>query len=320
MTYAQFNKIEASDYNVMTAGFANGAPNTSAAAINTVWSTGAQNRGYGQPSNSTVEPEQKITAIQWQALSNNITSAALHQGSSITTMPVIAQDGKITYSAAIPANLTTIYNNRLNAVAQGSTSSNTVTTTTTWSDKLTVTHTMSFANGDAARYFFNSGGQLAMTMTHPTGIGINLLLNNLASNVGTVVLSAPTSGTINIAGVAYNGVTKIGGGGNAPIIANSSGYYALSTSNANVFYQTASTGPSAYLSTNINILVKTNGAIGSNGDVGNVITVYTVWDEIPNNLVVNAGSTVTLTVKPPSTSYVANTWGAITLSGTSTSV
>ena len=131
-------------------------------------------------------------------------------------------------------------------------------------------------------------------------------------------MSAPTSGTATVAGTAYNGITRIGGGGNAPTISTNIGYYALTTSNANVYYQTASTGPSGYLSTNINIFVKTNGTVGSNGDVGNVVTIYTVWDEIPNGLTVGTGSTTTLTVRPPEVTNLANSWGTISLAGSVT--
>ena len=145
-----------------------------------------------------------------------------------------------------------------------------------------------------------------------------MLLNNLCSNVGTVVLSSPVSGTANIAGTSYNGITRVGGGGNAPTIGTNSGYYALTTSNANVYYQTASTGPSGYLSTNINIFIKSNGTVGTNGDVGNVITITTVWDEIPDGLTVGTGSVTTLTVRPPEVTNLANTWGTISLAGSVT--
>jgi hypothetical protein len=72
------------------------------------------------------------------------------------------------------------------------------------------------------------------------------------------------------------------------------------------------------LATNINIFVKTNGTVGSNGDVGNVITITTVWDEIPNGLTVGTGSTTTLTVRPPEVTNLANTWGTISLAGSVT--
>ena len=221
----------------------------------------------------------------------------------------------LTYLSAVPTNLTTIYTSRLNAASQGSTSANAVSTVATWSDKAVWTHTVTFANGDAARYFFNSGGQLKVTCSHPTGTGINLLLNNLASNVGTVVMSSPTSGSVTIASTSYNGITKVGGGGNAPTVSTNTGYYALTTGNASVFTQTASTGPSGYLSTNINVTVKSNGTQGSNGDAGSVITIYTTWDEIPNGLVVATGSTTTVTAQAPETTYLGNSWGSITVAG-----
>ena len=311
MSYAQGQTIAAADYN----GLVGTNPNTASGTLNTVWSTGGTTAGYGQTALATVATGDSILASSWANLVNRTANAATHQGTSITGVTAPSTGGVITYLSAIPTNLTTIYTSRLNAATQGSTTSNAVTTASTWSSAATFTQTVTFANGDAARYFFNSGGQLAMTVSHPNGSGINLLLNNLCSNVGTVVLSAPSSGTATIAGTSYSGVQRVGGGGNAPTVSTNSGYYAWTTSNANVYYQTASTGPSGYLSTNINIFVKTNGTVGSNGDRGNVITVYTVWDEIPNGLTVSSGSVTTLTVRPPETTNIANTWGTISLAG-----
>lgn len=313
MTYAQFGTVQATDFNTLVGG----NPTTTANTLNAVWATGGGTAGYGQTAVANVAEGQTVAATtQWANLVNNTSNAATHQGSSITAVTAPVAGGTITYLSAIPTNLTTIYSNRLNAASQGSTSANTVTTATTWSDKATWTHTATFANGDAARYFFNSGGQLKITMSHPSGTGINLLLSDLASNVGTVALSAPTTGTITISGTSYSGITKIGGGGNAPspYLVNN-GYYALTTANANVFLQTASTGPSGYLSTSVNIFIKSNGTQGSNSDAGSVITIYTVWDEIPNGLTVSSGSAVTVTAQAPETTNLSNTWGTITLAG-----
>ena len=311
MTYASGSTILAADYN----GLVGTNPNTASGTLNTVWATGGTTAGYGQTALATVAAGDSILAASWANLVNRTANAATHQGTSITSVTAPSTGGVITYLSAIPTNLTSIYSSRLNAATQGTTTSNTVTTASTWSSVATFTQTVTFANGDAARYFFNSGGQLAMTCSHPAGSGINLLLNNLASNVGTVVLSAMNSGTANIGGTSYNGVTRIGGGGNSPTIGTNSGYYALTTSNANIYYQTASTGPSGYLSTNINIFAKSNGTQGGNGDAGSIITIYTVWDEIPNGLTVSSGSVTTLTVRPPETTNIANTWGTITLAG-----
>jgi hypothetical protein len=315
MSYAQFGLIQATDFNTLVGG----NPTATANTLNATWATGSGAAGYGQTAQANVAAGDLVLASQWANLVNRTASAATHQGSSITSVTAPVAGGTITYLSAIPTNLTTIYTNRRNAATQSSTTSNSVASGSTWSSIATFTHTATFANGDAARYFFNSGGQLAITVSHAnTTSGINLLLNQLCTNVGTIVLSSPTSGTANIANTSYNGVTKVGGGGSTPSISNNSGYYAWTTSNANVFYQTASTGPSGYLSTNINIFVKTNGTVGSNGDVGNVVTIYTVWDEIPNGLVAGTGSTTVLTVRPPEVTNLANTWGAITLAGSVT--
>lgn len=311
MSYAQYGLIEATDFNTL----AGGNPVTTSGKINTVWATGGTNAGYGQTAIANVAQYATVSSSEWAGLVNATANSASHQGTSITAVTAPATGGTITYLSAIPTNLTTIYGTRLNAASQGSTSANTVTTAATWSSIATWTHTVSFANGDAARYFFNSGGQLKVTCSHPSGTGINLLLNNLASNIGTVVLSSPTSGSVTIASTSYNGVTKVGGGGNAPTVSTNTGYYALSTANTSIFTQTASTGPAGYLSTNINVTVKSNGTQGSNGDAGSVITIYTTWDEIPNGLVVATGSATTVTAQAPETTYLANSWGTITVAG-----
>lgn len=313
MSYAQFSVIDATDFNTLVGG----NPTSTANTLNATWATGSGAAGYGQTAVANVAAGQSIAASsQWAALVSNTASAATHQGSSITSVSTPVSGGTITFVSAIPTNLSTIYTSRLNAATQGATTPNTATFGSTWSQVLTFTHTATFANGDAARYFFNSGGQLKITCSHPTGTGINLLFSNLASNVGTVAISAPTSGSVSIAGTSYNGITKVGGGGNAPTIDSTKGYYGLTTGNATVFTQTASTGPSGYLSTFIRIIVKSNGTQGSNGDAGSVITVYTIWDEVPDGLVVSSGSATTLTAVAPETTNIANTWGAITLSGT----
>ena len=315
MAYAQFGTIQAADFNTLVGG----NPTTTANTLNATWATGGSTAGYGQTAVGNVAAGTNILAsTQWSSLVSNTASAASHQGSSITSVSTPVAGGVITFTAAIPTNLQTIYTNRLNAAAQGSTTANTATRATTWSNQLTFTHTATFASGDAARYFFNAGGQIKMTVSHPGASGINLLFNNLCSNVGTVVMSAPTSGSVSIAGTNYNGITKIGGGGNAPTVDSTKGYYGLTVANATAFTQTASTGPSGYLSSFIRFIVKSNGTQGSNGDTGSVVTIYTIWDEVPDGLVVALGSATTMTLTPPSTTNIANTWGAVTLSGTVT--
>jgi hypothetical protein len=311
MSYAQFGIIEASDFNTLVGG----NPTATANTLNATWATGSAAAGYGQTAQANVAVSDTVLASSWANVVNRTASAATHQGSSISSVTAPVAGGAITFLSAIPTNLQTIYTNRRNAATQGATTANTVTYGSSWLNALTFTQTVTFANGDAARYFFNSGGQLKITCAHAATSGAgNTLFNGLASNVGTVVMSSPTSGTITIASTSYNGITKIGGGGSTPTISTNSGYFAMTTSNANVFTQLAG-GATAYLNSFIRVVAKSNGTVGSNGDVGNVITLYTIWDEVPDGLTVGSGSTVTLTAQAPETTNLANTWGTISLSG-----
>ena len=315
MSYAQNGLIEATDFNTLVGA----NPETSANKLNTVWATGGTTAGYGQNAVSQVaEGDTVIATGQWNALVANTASAAAHSGSSITSVTAPTSGGTVTYLSAIPTNLTTIYTNRRNAAAVGSTSSSTATRSSSWENGLTFTHTVTFASGDAARYFFNAGGQIKMTASHPTGSGINLLFSDLASNAGTLVQSAPNSGTVSIAGVNYSGISRVGGGGNTPTIDANKGYFGLSTSNATVYTQTASSGPSGYLSSFIRYITKSNGAQGSNGDTGSVVTIYTIFDEIPNELVASSGTAVTLTLQAPETTNLSASWGTPTLASSVT--
>lgn len=317
MSYAQFGLIQASDFNT----FAGGNPTTTANTLNAVWGTGGSGAGYGQTTVANVSAGQTVAASSWATLISNTASAASHQGSSITSITAPVAGGTITFLSAIPTNLSTIYTNRGNAAAQGSTTANTVTRATTWSDSVTFTHTVTFANGDAARYFFNAGGQIKMTFSHPGGTAPDNIFSNLAIDCGTVVISGQSSGARTIVGTSYNGVTKVGGGGNSPtVLSNNSGYLAQTTSNVSIFKQTANTAVPAYVGSFIEVITKTNGTQGSNGDTGSIYTIYSVWDEVPpgNVQTIAANTTTVCTVVPPSTTNIANSWGTISIAGSQT--
>jgi hypothetical protein len=311
MSYGQYQTIAASDYN----GLVGAANSTTSGTLNAVWATGGTSAGYGQTAEANVAVGDTVTAAKWANLVNKTSNSASHQGTSITAVTAPATGGTVTYLSAIPTNLTSIYTGRLNSATLGSTTANSANRGTAWSNNLVATLTATFANGDAARYFFNSGGQLKLTFSHPTGSTIDNSLNALATACGTVVISSPSSGTITVASVSFNGVTKIGGSGTVNAISNNSGYYGLTTSNTQIFKQLVASAPSGYTNTNININAKTNGTQGSNGDNGSVITIYCQWAELNSTgLTASAGSNSILTVAYPETTYLSNSWGTVTTS------
>lgn len=312
MTYAVGGLIQAADYNNLIGS----SPSGTANKLNTVWAVGQGTAGYGQTALSSVSAGATVQATEWANLNNRIGSAASHQGTSVTSITGLVVGGLIKYTDAGPAfqnNLTAIYNSRLNAASVGSTSTNVVTRPSGWSDNVTFDQTITFTSGDAARYFFNAGGQIGVSFSSPTGSAIDNIFNALASASGTIWLSAPNSSSITVAGVTYNGVTKSGGSGSVTVLGTNLGYYGLTSSFQTIFKQVAGYG--GYLSSFIEVQARTNGTQGSNGDNGSVVYIRTIWDEVPNGLSVSAGTTTTITVRPPSTTHISNTWGTPSLSG-----
>jgi hypothetical protein len=328
MTYQQFGRIDASDYN----GFVGANPTSVANTLNAVLATGNGRSGLGQsavaqvPTPVNTSPT-TVTNEQWNLLINNIQNIASHQGSTITPLSITA-DGQLIsayMTSNVPAtsifsnNLNTIFTNRNNAAAQGTSSPDIEVYALSWNNKLTFTHSISFESGDKARYFFNAGGQIALSFSHPAGTNMNNLWNTLATACGTITLSAVNSGSQTIAGTVFNGVTRTGGSGTPTTLATNSGYYALSNTDTTIFRMIATSGPSNYLSSFIQVNARTNATQGLNGDVGSVITLTTIWDTLPDGPITNLSttgpnSTTTCVVRSPSSSYLSPTWGGFTIS------
>jgi hypothetical protein len=315
MAYSKYGKIEASDLGTTLLG---AATSTSSTNINSVWSTGNGRGGYGQTAVASVASNGTLLASQWASLISTVNAVASHQGTAITAISVPSTGSPVIYYDSLPTNITNVFNGRNNAVAQGSSSTTNTVNSSTWYNAITFTQTVTFASGDAARYFFNAGGQIALTFSHPTGSGINGLFNALGTACGTLVISSPNSGAVSIASVGYNGIQKVGGSGSVTTLSSNVGYWGMSTNNQEVFKQfggTFQSGGGTYSQNYVSVNVRTNGAQGSNGDNGSTITITTIWDEVPNGLTVQAGTTVSLTVRPPSTTYMSNSWGTPSVSG-----
>lgn len=296
MTYAQYGLIQANDYNSLVG------------TLNTVWASGTGNTGYGQTALPTVQTGGIVGATEWAALVNKISSIASHQNSTITSVTAPASGDSIKFINAINTNLTTITNNRLNASAQASSVTTTRTTTTTWTDKATFTTTVTFASAAAARYFFNTGGQLAITCSHGSAgsTGIDKVFYDLCTAFGTVTLSG---GSATIAGTSFTGTTKTGGSGvlnTDYTISTTTGYHALTTTPVEIFKQTATGALSKYVTSFINVTAKVDAT-------GGIITFVTTVDENWSSgigLPVSVGTSMNMIVKPPSTTYVTtNAWG-----------
>lgn len=314
--YNQFNPALATDFNDLI-GTVNGS---TANKLNSFWGVGYGNVGYGQTQINNLAGGGVINASDWSSLYNALTKSAAHQNTSITALPTVGTGSRIDYISTVPTDITSCYNNRLNAASQGSTTTYTGQRTTSWSNAITITHTITFESGDKARYFFNAGGQISVNFSITGGSTlINSLFKSLATACGTMTLSSPTStSTVSIAGSSFTGITRSGGSGTPSILNTGVGYYSLTTTDTEVFKQLA-TGltPSGYVNSFISMSLRTNGTQGSYGDTGSIIYITTTFDEIPDNLVVDGTTNSFCVLKNPSTTNLAASWGTISVVSTS---
>jgi hypothetical protein len=327
MTYSLGGLIQATDYN----GFAS---TTAGGNVNVIWGTGTSDAGYGQSTTlATVSAGGTVTATQWASLVNRISSIASHQGTSITSRTAPVAGNVISVLAAVQTDLNNCYTNRGNAAGTGTqftgwsgTSSKTGGTgsgTTPWT--ITFTHTVTWANANAARYFFNAGGRIKWeTSKTSTGTEADDEWNDLANTlVGDIFITGGTSTQV-ISGTSYTGTTKSGGTGSPNILLTTTGWYDLTTGDTNIYRQFADTAP--YTGSYINIAAKTAGS-------GTQLVLTTTWVDPGGS---GAGSTdaisggtatsgisfgtapaTVVTYFPPSTTYLTEaSWGTPTVAAT----
>ena len=319
MAYSTGSVILDDDYNIFATGNASGTGDNNVANVNTVWGVGNGDKGYGQttlPVLSTVSAGGTVTATQWATMLNRISSAASQQGSTISAITNPVAGETISAYAALSTNVTTIYNNRLNCAAAGTsiTSGGAGSYGSTWGTSVTFTHTITFASGDAARYFFNSGGRITLSYSRSGGTvsDPNTAITDLLTACGTITITGG-SGTATIAGGTYTGTTKTGGSG-SPTIASTTGYYDLTTSNVQVFTQSASSYY-GYEGNSLTLNVKSNGTQGSNADTGSVITVYSTVAKSGGLTTVDGTLAATMTLIPSGGTYLTTqSWGTPTMS------
>lgn len=318
MTYSTGGLIQATDYN----GFASQTTNTN---VNNIWGSGSLSAGYGQSTTlSTVSVGGTVTATSWADLVNRISSIGSHTGVTITSRTAPVAGNTITILNNLATDISNLYNSRANASASGATI--TPATGTWWQATntpnaawtITTTHTITFANASAARYFFNSGGLIKwQTFKTSTGTEADDEWNDLAGTLNGIIYfsGANTAHTIN--GVAYTGTTKSGGTGTPSTLNTTVGYFNLTTTASTLYDQFADSSP--YTSDHIRLQASVN----ANSDP-TTLTFTTAWinavsatpgsTEIITGGAAGTGPTTVVNYVAPETTYLGNSWGAISIS------
>lgn len=316
MAYSSGSVILDDDYNIFATGNAAGTGDNNTANINTVWGAGTGDKGYGQTNTvSAVSAGSTITATQWATLLSRMTSIAAHQGTTITAISNPSAGDTIEAYAALSSNITSIFNNRNNAAANGAdiTANGTTTTTSSWDVSATTTKTITFGSADELRYFFNAGGMIRMSFSRSGGTvsDKNTEWTDLLDKTGTIVVTGAAASKT-IAAVAYTGTTKIGGGGTPTTLATGTGSEDYTGTPVTIYKQFADTSP--YTTNYIQIDASVSGAV--------ITFSVTLQDDATDTVapdgsgsgdaldVVDGTLTMTTVVRPPSTANLnENSWG-----------
>ena len=311
------------DYNYLTWG--GNTTNTYSGTIDNlamVWGTGKGYKGYGQtvtPISATTQGA-TVTATQWAGLVYLVNKTLGHQSGAGAQLASGSNIG-ITAGATIAAfanvstAVTTVNTNANTAATTGTTTTGTVLNTTltqtgstsTAAQTQSWTRTITFASGDAARYFFNAGGKINWVITatnnNSTLRSADLVTNWATNQAGGFIAGATSDG-------------KTGTGGTVNTDATTLGYWALTTSDQTMSQITSSNYRYEYNTDFTRIQVKSNGVQGANNDVGTVITFtfdYSMAGAIgtPGAVFdddINVTFGVRFDIVEPAVTYIAKTW------------
>ena len=347
MTYSANGLIQANDPNTFV--------NTTTNKLDRLWNVGSGDYGYGQyalqttPSPTTPYPTVAVGELvkvnPWYQLYYGIHRMGNHQGSSITdrsaNFPSTTE--LVKYFANVQTDLDTLTTNRRNAAGQGGTTTKSKTTSGGWSNYLYMYADIQFDSQDKMRYFFNAGGQVGVSMSHNRNTKANLLVQSMCANLGTLWLSSASTAVIS--GTSYSGTSRSGGSGGS--VSTGTGFHSLGggdtalisnvrgSSYNSIKTVTTARGQVRYIwggdytpNSYLNVYAKQNG--------GGLLTMTVLVDIVngggyettpsvsgyvnDGNANVGDGTTMTCTLRMPSTTWLSDSWGTPSISMSQTRV
>lgn len=274
MAYVQGGLIEAVDFNTFRSQLQN------------VYGVGFGDSGYGQTAINVPTvvggSAEAVKSIEWTALRDAIEVCDLHQQNVLSALvpptadlapnAVITTHDGVSDPFDVPQMLTNITSNAL-VVGPASTSifvsRSSQTITNTWTNTAFTVVDLDFPTADAARYFFNSGGEIIIRASFtPNGTTPqNLSWQAMLNNSGSVVMN-------------HNTTDNPGGSTGTP---SAVGYYGLPNSTPFSLLFTASPpnggGTYYYGANTYQILARVVNVNGANGDNGSTIRLRIDLDD-----------------------------------------
>jgi hypothetical protein len=178
-----------------------------------VLGTGSGNSGYGQPLNSTaVDLDSRVTINEYSNLRLDIINAWVHQAGSTPSTVTVSAGDTIRFSAVdapvttYDALANTLIANRFNvgagqsavAIPASSPKSRTYTGgSDIWNSSISCTIDVQWPSANAARFFWNSGGQIRITSSRTGGSSTtqNTQWTSILSSAGTQSFGGNNPGT-----------------------------------------------------------------------------------------------------------------------------
>jgi hypothetical protein len=311
MAYINGGTISATDYN--------GLAQTNTANVAWVWGVGFGANGYGQSTTgiSTLSTGTVVTATQWAGLFNIINRCLGHQGQTqlMGGGNINAVAGAvITYWSNVSSSVTTINNNAAGFGSQGGTTTGTNDATNPTAAATVALNyfrdvNVTFSSANAARYFFNAGGQInfVCSATDNAGTSRSTTLRDMINQVGG--LSAFRNN--------QNG-GRSGTGGTIVANVTTFGYRSLTASAQTVVDNNVA---GVYSAHDVKIQLFTNSLDTTNGARGASVVFRLLISAAADD---TFGGSINLTVNvradvvAPETTYLTNVWGTPTITFDST--
>jgi hypothetical protein len=315
MTYSVGGLIQASDFT------------TFQTSLNTFWSTGASDNGWGQTAIAGAGAFSVVTATTWASLVNTLATSGSQTTTTLTSRTAPVTGSVIAILANMATDLSSVTTRRGFATSVGTTSSaftgsitkGTTTGSGTSAWTIVFTQTVTFPSAAQARYFWNAGGLVRLDMSKTsTGTDIDADWNTFIGTVGTLYISGRVNGAAQtIAGTSYSGFTRIGGSGTPGVYNTNIGWYQM----------TAGAGLTSLFQLNSTVYPYTSDFVRVQAQVDatrTILTIVTTWSQSTQSYsTVISGGTGTLSPYtafgtapavlcryiPPSTTYLTNTWG-----------
>jgi len=250
MGYVAGEKILDDEYNT----FVNSS--SSPYGYNHFAGTGSGAYGLGQTHIDTIGAGDTILASHWNTLFTGMDNIGNHTNDTLTTRAQVSAGDSIAIKAAVEADLATL----AASVAAGCTSATALTTSSAlqtvttasegWDTSATQEVSVTFANADKMRHFFNAGGKVRVTVgtTQASTNPKDQAFIDLGTALGNIDIGAQST-------------TRSGSGESLTTNGLANGFHDLTTSYTVLIKLTSDNA--SYTSNTVEIAAKLDAAVGS---------------------------------------------------------